>query len=178
MSDRILRAVEFAIRAHGDQRRKYTFEPYVMHCLEVARTVTYFGGTEDMVVAAILHDVVEDTTVTPGEIEDSFGHNVAALVVELSDVSRPEDGNRAARKAIDCAHSGKASPAGQTIKVADLISNSKSIVANAPEFAKVYLVEKENILDVMGDANPDIVRLARDILAESKVRVTYSSLNN
>ena len=167
----VLRAVEFAVRAHGEQRRKYTNEPYILHCLEVARLVEEHGGTEAMIVAAILHDVAEDTPVTIVKIGAEFGFEVAALVEELTDVSRPEDGNRAVRKAIDCQHSSRSSAEGQTIKCADLISNSRSIVDNAPEFAKVYLVEKEALLNAMGRANQRLWCMAWRVLREDKEKL-------
>jgi (p)ppGpp synthase/HD superfamily hydrolase len=168
----VLRAVEFAVRAHGEQKRKYSNEPYILHCLEVARLVEEYGGTEAMIVAAILHDVAEDTPVTIVKIGAEFGFEVAVLVEELTDVSRPEDGNRAARKAIDCAHSARASAEGQTIKVADLISNSSSIVDNAPAFAKVYLVEKAALLVAMEKADRAIKQRAWEVLREDQEKLS------
>ena len=77
--------------------------------------------------AALLHDVVEDTPVSIKDIEDVFGPRVAALVGDLTDVSKPEDGNRATKGA-DRQHTAKASPDAKTVKLADLISNGKSII--------------------------------------------------
>ena len=171
MLSTVLGAVEFAMLAHGEQRRKYTNEPYILHCLEVARMVELHGGTEAMVIAAILHDVAEDTPVKIVEIGARFGYDVAVLVEELTDVSRPEDGNRAERKAADCRHTAQASADAQTIKAADLVSNSRSIVENAPAFARVYLVEKENLLKVMTKASPSLLQLAWDVLLEGKGKI-------
>ena len=78
-----------------------------------------------------------------------FGPEVCDLVVELTDVSKPEDGNRATRKAIDADRLGKVSEQAQIIKLADLLDNSEDILANDPKFAKVFLKEKEAILDKM-----------------------------
>ena len=167
----VLKAVEFAVRAHGEQKRKYSNEPYILHCLEVARLVEQHGGTEAMVVAAILHDVAEDTPVTIVKIGAEFGFEVAVLVEELTDVSRPEDGNRAWRKAIDCQHSAQASAEGQTIKVADLISNSRSIVENDPAFAKVYIVEKASLLLALLKANPTLRQMAWDSVKAAQDRL-------
>jgi (p)ppGpp synthase/HD superfamily hydrolase len=167
----VLKAVEFAVRAHGEQKRKYSNEPYILHCLEVARLVEQHGGTEAMVVAAILHDVAEDTPVTIVKIGAEFGFEVAVLVEELTDVSRPEDGNRAWRKAIDCQHSAQASAEGQTIKVADLLSNSRSIVKNDPAFAKVYIVEKASLLLALLKANPTLRQMAWDSVKAAQDRL-------
>ena len=144
MSDLPARAHAFAAKAHAsiDQRRKYTNDPYIVHPVSVASIVAAAGGSEVMIAAAFLHDVVEDTPVTIEEVEAEFGSEVARLVAELTDVSRPEDGNRKARKAIDRDHSAAASPEGQTIKLADLIDNSETITAYDPNFAVVYMREK------------------------------------
>jgi (p)ppGpp synthase/HD superfamily hydrolase len=102
-----------------------------------------------MIAAALLHDVIEDTGCTFTDIHMSFGIEIATLVGWLTDVSKPEDGNRATRKAIDRAHTAEAPAEAQTIKLADLISNSRSIMAHDPEFAKVYLAEKRLLLQVL-----------------------------
>jgi hypothetical protein len=83
-----------------------------------------------------------------------FGTDIATLVGWLTDVSKPEDGPRWYRKKLDREHTAAAPAEAQTIKLADLISNTKSIMAHDPKFAKVYLEEKRLLLDVMtrGDA--------------------------
>ena len=139
----------FASRAHYGQVRKYTGEPYIEHPLEVAKIVRKHNGSKEMVAAALLHDVVEDTDVTLDEVRQEFGDAVANLVDDLTDVSKPEDGNRAFRKAMDRDHTAQASAAAMVIKAADLISNTKSIVEHDPSFARVYLKEKRALLDVM-----------------------------
>jgi (p)ppGpp synthase/HD superfamily hydrolase len=150
------RARKFAEAAHAgiDQRRKYSGEPYIVHPAAVAELVRSVPHTPEMLAAAWLHDTVEDTPVTLAEIKREFGAEVAALVEQLTDVSRPEDGNRKKRKAIDHEHTAKASAQAKTVKLADLIDNTRSIVEHDPDFAKVYLAEKVQLLDVMreGDA--------------------------
>ena len=150
--DIVHKAQIFAIAAHAavQQKRKYTGEPYIVHPAEVASIVASVeGSTPDMVAAAWLHDVVEDTGVTLTDIHVNFSPEIAALVGWLTDVSKPEDGNRAKRKAIDREHTAQAPAEAQTIKLADLISNSKSIMAHDPDFAKTYLEEKRMLLEVM-----------------------------
>jgi hypothetical protein len=83
------------------------------------------------------------------------------LVEQLTDVSRPEDGNRAKRKAIDRAHTAKASPEAKTIKLADLIDNTRSIVELDPGFAKIYLVEKVLLLEVLQEGDAGLWEMAR-----------------
>jgi len=142
-----------AHRAVG-QKRKYTGECYTVHTIDVASLVARFDGTDEMIAAAHLHDVVEDTAVEVSDIRDVFGAQVADLVDWLTDRSKPEDGNRAIRKAIDRDRLAKAPTAAQTIKCCDLISNTSSIVKYDPSFAKVYLKEKAELLEVMTSADP------------------------
>ncbi len=156
------RAKDFAARYHGsiDQRRKYTNEPYIMHPASVVKLVRSVNHTEAMIAAAWLHDTVEDTPATLDDVERVFGGTVSALVEMLTDVSKPTDGNREKRKAIDRAHTAKASPEAKTIKLADLIDNTRSIVARDPEFAKVYLAEKVLLLEVLREGNAELWNIA------------------
>jgi (p)ppGpp synthase/HD superfamily hydrolase len=150
------RARVFATAAHAavGQLRKYTHEPYIVHPAEVVSIVRSVPHTEAMLAAAWLHDVVEDTGVTIETVRAEFGTEVADLVSWLTDVSRPEDGNRAHRKARDREHTAAAPAEAQTVKLADLISNTRSIMAHDPKFAVTYLEEKRALLAVMtrGDA--------------------------
>ena len=112
----------------------------------------------------MLHDVVEDTPVTIKDIEDEFGPRVASMVDDLTDVSKPEDGNRAVRKELDRQHTAKASPDAQTVKLADLISNSLSIMEDDPSFAKVYMKEKALLLEVLTKGNLHLFSFAANIV--------------
>jgi len=164
MTELVERARMFATAAHAavGQLRKYTFEPYIVHPAEVAGIVAEAGGTPEMIAAAWLHDTVEDTGVTSELIRAEFGDEVAMLVGWLTDVSRPDHGNRAARKAVDRAHTAAAPSEAQTIKCCDLISNTRSIVAHDPKFAETYLAEKRLLLEVMTKADPRLLERARE----------------
>ena len=139
----------FATKAHDGQVRKYTGVPYIVHPIEVSEIVARHNGSKEMIAAALLHDVVEDTDVTIDEIRNEFGNAVALLVDDLTDVSKKEDGNREVRKAMDREHTAKASAAAMAVKAADMIRNGKDIKINDPAFAKVYLKEMKALLDVM-----------------------------
>lgn len=160
MSTRMIKAFELAELGHRGQVRKYTGEPYIVHPLEVAGLVAGVGEEEDVVIAALFHDLVEDTHVTLDVIRKGFGNGVAQLVHEVTDVSRPEHGNREHRKAMDLKHLARASPQGQTIKLADLISNTRSIVQNDQNFAQVYLREKAALLNVLTEGDPRLMMRA------------------
>ena len=175
--DVVHKAQVFAIAAHAavGQKRKYTGEPYIVHPAEVASIVAAVpGSTPDMVAAAWLHDVVEDTGVTFTDIHMSFGIDIATLVGWLTDVSKPEDGNRAVRKAIDRAHTAEAPAEAQNIKICDLISNTQSIVKHDVDFAKTYLVEKRLLLEVMTKADPTLRARAYQLLEDSEKSLQLS----
>ena len=148
------RARRFATRAHDGQVRKYTGEPYIVHPIAVAKLVRSVDLDDEVVAAAFLHDVVEDCAISIEEIAERFGSRVAQFVGEVTNVSRPEDGNRKARKALDRAHLSKASPEGKSIKLADMLDNSQSIIPRDPGFARVYLREMELVLPELSDGNP------------------------
>jgi (p)ppGpp synthase/HD superfamily hydrolase len=167
MSDLETRARDFATAAHArvGQKRKYTGEPYIRHPTAVAELVRGVPHTEEMLAAAWLHDTVEDTGVTFKEIEEEFGTKVAVLVEWLTDVSKPEDGNRKARKAKDREHIAQAPPEAKTVKLADLIDNGTSITALDPDFAKVYLAEKALLLPALREGDASLWAVARDFVA-------------
>ena len=152
----------FASRSHASigQVRKYTARPYIEHPIAVADIVRSVPHTPEMLCAAYLHDVVEDTLVSVEEIEARFGNEIASLVGWLTDVSKPTDGNRTERKRIDREHSAAAPAEAQTIKVADLIDNTKTIVEYDPGFAVTYMREKRLLLDVLTKADPALLAIA------------------
>lgn len=145
------RARIFATAAHAaiGQKRKYTGEPYIVHPIEVMNIVKTVAHTEEMLATALLHDVLEDTKVSYGDLHDEFGLKLADMVLWMTDVSKPEDGNRETRKALDRQHIAAAPADIHTIKLADLIANTRSIVAFDPNFAKVYMREKRMLVDVL-----------------------------
>lgn len=145
----ILQARRFAAQAHGEQKRKYTGAPYTDHLEEVAGILFEYDEHPLTVAAGFLHDVLEDTDVTKKQLEEVFGPIIAQLVWEVTDQSKLSDGNRAARKTIDRDHLAKSSKEGAAIKLADLISNSRDIVDNDPNFAVIYLREKDELLKVL-----------------------------
>jgi len=158
-------AYRYAKEAHGDQVRKYTREPYITHPVAVAKIVMTTDPDCEMVAAALLHDVIEDTDRTWDDINDAgFQFGIADLVLELSDVSRPEDGNRAIRKALDRDHLAGISDRAKTVKLADLIHNSGSIVQHGGGFTPIYMAEKRALLDVLVGGDERLMVKARKIV--------------
>lgn len=154
------KAHEFAIEAHEGQVRKYTGVPYFRHPQSVASILFDFGYRENhpdednsivnyMRAAALLHDVVEDCDVQHKEIYERFGEEVGDLVFWLTDISRPEMGNRKLRKRIDRMHIIGGPKESQIIKCADCIDNASDILVNDPDFAVVYCKEIKILLEGM-----------------------------
>lgn len=161
-------AKEFATQRHGEinQVRKYTGEPYICHPASVVKIVRSVPHTDEMIAAAWLHDTIEDTETSLIEIIDNFGHAVGSLVENLTDISKPEQGNRKFRKALDRAHTAKASPQAKTIKLADLIDNSASIMKHDKKFAEVYLKEKALLLEVLTEGDQTLWNRAKEIVSK------------
>lgn len=166
MDNFLLNAIFIATEAHKGQKRKYTNEPYISHPFSVAGLVSSVSRDEDMIVAALLHDTVEDTHIEISTIKGLFGVRVAEMVEDLTDVSQPEDGNRKVRKAIDREHTARASVDSKTIKLADLIDNTKTIVAFDREFAKVYMNEKRKLLEVLTDGDKLLFDVANGLVEQ------------
>jgi (p)ppGpp synthase/HD superfamily hydrolase len=160
METRLLMAIDLATTAHKGQLRKYTGEPYIVHPFAVAGLVRSVTDNDDMLIAALLHDVVEDTSVTLRTILGIFGETVSGLVDELTDPSKPTDGNRRVRKGLDLLHTASASKEAKTIKLADLIDNTKTIVACDVNFARVYMAEKKKLLAVLTEGDKFLYDLA------------------
>lgn len=146
-------AIHVANSLHDKQYRKYTGEPYICHCIEVLNLLIEHDANlaEEYLSAAVLHDTIEDTHATYESLRDFFGETTAQTVVWLSDVSTKADGSREVRKKMDREHIWKAPYEAQLIKVADMISNSKSILRRDPAFAKIYIREKELLLEGLMD---------------------------
>ncbi|MBN1290542.1 MAG: bifunctional (p)ppGpp synthetase/guanosine-3',5'-bis(diphosphate) 3'-pyrophosphohydrolase, partial [Candidatus Latescibacteria bacterium] len=83
---RILKALSFAADKHRNQRRKdRQASPYINHCIDVAKILWEIGGIRDIpaIVAAILHDTLEDTDTTPEELDREFGSEIRSIVEEV-----------------------------------------------------------------------------------------------
>jgi len=160
------RAAAFAGWAHRAQKRKGSGHPYINHPAAVAEIVRSIPHDEEMVLAAWLHDTVEDTEATIEMIEADFGKGVAELVSWLTDVSKPTDGGRATRKALDRAHTAKAPPRAKTVKLADLLDNSRTILENEFSFARLYVEEKVLLLDVLREGDPILWARADELVMQ------------
>ncbi len=128
----ILAAAQFAAEKHANQRRKgRAAEPYVNHLIEVAHLVSGALSEPDanLVMAAFLHDTVEDVGVTADDLLERFGADVAALVMEVTDdKSLPQE----ERKRLQVENAPHKSVRAGTIKIADKISNLRAMLYSPP----------------------------------------------
>lgn len=161
---RLPEAMSYCVMWHGRQVRKYSQLPYSVHPIEVMQIVATVIDDEDTLIAALLHDILEDTDVREDTIEELFGPRVLELVEWLTDVSKPEDGNRAERKAIDREELSRAPADVQTIKYADIISNMSNVWEHELSFAREYLEEKRLLLEAMTRGNSELYVRAWDTL--------------
>lgn len=168
-------ALAFCMAAHSavGQKRKYTGAEYYTHPIAVATIVAPYVEDGVCIEAALLHDVIEDTSVTYPVIQEVFGDEVVHLVKGLTKVSKPEDGNRAVRKSIDRNFLSKTCARTQTIKYADILHNIEDIVMNAPEFARVYLPEKLAFMEVMTIGHPALRKRVIDRIKELMDEISY-----
>ncbi len=145
-------AKEFAREAHKNQFRKYKNEPYIEHPVRVAALVRTVSHTKEMLCAAYLHDVVEDTEVTIKEIEERFGKKVAGIVNELTDEFVKKNYphlNRSKRKEKEVERQLGMSNEAKTVKLADVIDNTRDIVENDRDFARRYVPEMETLVEAL-----------------------------
>ena len=163
----VTKAKMLAGKAHEGQFRKYTGMPYIVHPIEVATIVQSVDHTDEMIAAALLHDVVEDTEYSFEDIAKEVSPEVAELVEGLTDISKPQDGNRKVRKSMDKDHLAQQKAEVQTIKLADVISNSQDIKANDPSFAKVYIEEMKALLEVLDKGDKTLYAKAKEIVYSS-----------
>lgn len=177
MTGLVERAARFAILAHSGQKRKYTGEPYLVHLEEVADLVDRAGVRDEVVAAAWLHDVLEDTTVDVLELTREFGLDIASMVSMLTDTVARPGVNRAARKALDRERLAQATPEVHTIKLADLVSNTKSIVGHDPKFAVTYLDEKARLLPMLQDGDAGLRDQATRMLLEGQRALVQHALS-
>lgn len=128
----IMRALSFAARKHRDQRRKDAeATPYINHPVALVNTLVNEGGETDAktLCAALLHDTIEDTDTTEGELRNEFGDAICDIVLEVTDDTTLPSSER---KALQVAHAAGASHAAKLVKLADKISNLRDLAVSPP----------------------------------------------
>ena len=163
MRSLIAKAKALATERHDGQFRKHTKEPYIVHPEAVVEILKkYADPTDEMIAAAWLHDVVEDTDTSLIEIREQFGLDVALMVSALTD---DEIGNRKERKEKYFSKLGMQLPKVKSIKLADMIHNAPSLILYDPKFAKVWMAEMKNaVTHHLNTGNIKLVNMATEII--------------
>ena len=167
----LLKAANFAATKHSSQRRKgYKEVPYINHPISVANTLAENGITEpDILAAALLHDVLEDTSGTSEEIEKLFGKRVLNLVLEMTDdMSESSD----VRKARQVKETPTLSDEAKQIKIADKICNIYDIINFPIKWTTnrkyKYILWAEAVVNGCRGINPGLEKIFDDLVAEGK----------
>ena len=172
----LLQATRFAAEKHRHKRRKGAdAQPYINHPIEVADLCANIGVVSHIstLVAAVLHDTVEDTETTPEEIEALFGPEVRALVAEVTD---DKGLRKATRKRLQIEHAPGLSPHAKEIKIADKISNILDITHNPPagwslERRREYLEWADQVVAGCRGANEGLDRWFDEVLRDARLSI-------
>ncbi len=130
--NKLLRAISFAATKHRDQRRKdLVASPYINHPIALANVLANEAGIEDerVLIAAVLHDTVEDTETTEQELVKEFGQEIAVVVLEVTDDKALP---KAERKRLQIEHAGTISRRAKLVKLADKICNLRDLAISPP----------------------------------------------
>lgn len=169
----ILKALRFSAEKHSDQRRRDSkSSPYINHPIQVAETLWKVGGVRDdaLLVAAILHDTIEDTDATPEEIKREFGEEVLGLVLEVTDdKSLPKE----VRKQLQIENAAKKSPKAKLLKLADKLCNVHDLIHSPPSSWSLkrrqeYLTWSEKVVQGVRGSNKDLEAGYDEVLKEGK----------
>ncbi len=170
MQNKLIEAIRFATKAHEGQMRKCGKLPFISHPLSVMHYVACLpNSTENMVIAAVTHDCIEDCDVTESNIQDLFGMNVASIVIELTNVYTKEAYphlNRNKRKDLELKRIKGTSKEAKTIKLADRLHNLESRGLDRDHLRKNYLPESLELIDAIGDACPALAERCKSVIKE------------
>lgn len=173
--DLIEKAKEYATEKHKGVTRKFSEEPYINHPSSVADIVKEHGGTPEMIAAAWLHDVVEDTDTPLSEIKDLFGSKIASLVDELTNPPSVEQSGKKteymARKM------AVMSSDGLTIKLSDRLNNVSDFPTANPKFVRKYAPKTKFIVDSLEESGRPLNREQKILIAKIRKMIKpYESL--
>jgi len=180
----ILKALKFASKRHTRQRRKDSDgSPYVNHLIDIAQVLVCVAGVTDptTIQGAILHDTIEDTQTTAGDLEKAFGPEVRLLVEEVTDDKQL---SKLERKRLQIEHARELSVAAKLIKIADKISNVRDVVHSPPvdwtlQRRQEYIDWTEKVVSGCRGCNPALEDLYdRTVAAGRRMLVQQAEPSN
>ncbi len=167
---KIIDAILFAAESHAGQLRKDGITPYVNHPLEVMHLLVHTGEINDheILIAAVLHDVVEDTSVTAQEITERFGENISKIVLELTD---DKSLTKDERKKQQLYSADQLSDSAKLVRISDKICNVYDILYAPPgdwgiERRKDYLVWANAVVGKIRGANKNLETRFDELIIE------------
>ncbi|SKC69666.1 HD domain-containing protein [Paraburkholderia hospita] len=160
----LIRAIAFAADRHRNQRRKdHESSPYINHPIALANVLANEAGIEDerVLVAAVLHDTIEDTETTEQELFRLFGKEVTDIVMEVTDDKTLP---KAERKRLQIEHAAHISRRAKLVKLADKICNLRDIAARppadwSPERKQEYFDWAKTVIDALRGTHPGLEAL-------------------
>lgn len=162
--NRLIFALAFAAHKHRDQRRKdVAASPYINHPIALANVLANEAHIDDetVLIAAVLHDTIEDTATTTDELLREFGPEVAAIVFEVTDDKALP---KAERKRLQVVNAGALSRRARLVKLADKICNLRDIAHSPPtgwslERQQAYFDWARAVVDGLRGAHPELERI-------------------
>jgi guanosine-3',5'-bis(diphosphate) 3'-pyrophosphohydrolase len=169
----LLKAASFAARKHtGHKRKGSDGQPYINHPLEVANVLAGIGGITDydVLIAALLHDTVEDTGVTLDLVAKLFGETVSSYVAEVTDDKNLPKNER---KLLQIEHAPFLSDGAKLIKLGDKISNIVDVTNNPPAGWDVqrrleYVKWGEDVVAGLRGTNAPLEALFDEVVARAR----------
>lgn len=169
-------AYYFAAKKHTKQKRKGNdAAPYINHPIEVVKLLTNIGSVEDfdILIAAVLHDTVEDTETTVEEVSEKYGANVGVMVSDLTDdqtLSKKE------QREAQVEHAPHISDGAKQVKLCDKISNIRDVLENPPdgwsdERRLEYINWGERVVAGLRGANADLENHFDELLKKAKEKI-------
>ena len=176
--DKILDAAIFAAEKHqGHVRKNAAHSPYITHPLLVAQAINQIGGIKalDVLVAAILHDTIEDTPTTEAEIADRYGEDVLSIVLEVTDDKSLE---RMTRKRLQVEHAPMLSFEARLIKLGDKLVNCQDILNYPPEDWAMerrqnYIQWGADVIHQIRGTNPALEAAFDQVLRRAEAELDY-----
>jgi len=169
----LLDAVIFAAHKHqGQVRKDQSRSPYVTHPLAVARAIWEIGQVKDqtLLIAAVLHDTIEDTETSKDEIRKRFGEEVLSIVIEVTDEKSQE---KMIRKQQQVTHAATLSHSAKILKLADKLCNCQDILYSPPDNWTMkrrqdYIQWAADVIAQMRDTNPGLETALDQVFSDAE----------
>ena len=180
--DGILKAAIFAAQKHQGQVRKNDLgSPYITHPMQVARVLWDIGGVRDLqtLIAALLHDTIEDTRTTHAEVREAFGEQVLEIVLEVTDNKALE---KMTRKRLQVEHAPELSKPARLIKLGDKLVNCRDILENPPSDwtltrRRNYIQWGADVITQIRGTNAPLESAFDRMLAEAEAQLNFTIQN-